>query len=161
MWLIWKICFKSHVFKCLLILIHCVWMHLLILWYHCGCIYICLIRCCGALLTWPDQWGATSVLLVSGCTSAVAGVFHWVWVTALGLWAAACLGVVGATDGCTCCTASEVDGVVMGCPATSTLGVSQVWHHLGDIHECGLMLVFTQLHQWLWWCMSHDWLHIL
>ena len=40
---------------------------------------------------------------------------------ALGLWAAACLGVVGATDGCTvgavgiCCTASEVDGVVTSC----------------------------------------------
>ena len=51
-------------------------------------------------------------------------------VSSAGLLAAACLGVVGATDGCTagavgaCCsrTASEVDGVVMGCPATSTLG---------------------------------------
>ena len=52
------------------------------------------------------------------------------WVAAVGLWAAACLGVAGATDGCTegavgaccSCTASEVDGVVIGCPATSTLG---------------------------------------
>ena len=58
----------------------------------------------------------------------VTGVFCWVWVAAVGLQAAACLGVAGATDGCTtgavgaCCTASEVDGVVMGCPATSTLG---------------------------------------
>ena len=60
----------------------------------------------------------------------VTGVFYWVWVAAVGLWAAACLGVAGATDGCTAgavgaccsCTASEVDGVVTGCPATSTLG---------------------------------------
>ena len=44
--------------------------------------------------------------------------------------AAACLGAAGATGGCTAgavgaccsCTASEVDGVVTGCPATSTLG---------------------------------------
>ena len=41
---------------------------------------------------------------------------------------ACCLGVVRATGGCTvgamggCCTASEVDRVVMGCSATSTLG---------------------------------------
>ena len=46
---------------------------------------------------------------------------------AVGLWAAACLAVVGATDGCAVgavgahLTASEVDGVVTGCPATSTL----------------------------------------
>ena len=51
----------------------------------------------------------------------VTGVFRWVWVAAVGLWAAACLGVAGATGGCTvgavgaCCTASEVDGVVTGC----------------------------------------------
>ena len=59
----------------------------------------------------------------------VTGVFRWVRVAAVGLRAAACLGVVGATDGCTAeavgvccsCTASE-DGVVIGCPATSTLG---------------------------------------
>ena len=84
----------------------------------------------GALLTWPDQWGVTSVLPVSGWTSVIAGVLHWVWVAAVGLWAAACLGVAGATDGCTVgavgaccsCTASEVDGVVTGYPATSTLG---------------------------------------
>ena len=51
------------------------------------------------------------------------------WVAVVGLQAAACLDGVGATDGCTVaavgaccsCTASEVDGVVMGCPATSTL----------------------------------------
>ena len=60
----------------------------------------------------------------------VTGVFHWVWVAAVGLRAAACLGVAGATGGCTAealgvcysCTASEIDGVVIGCPATSTLG---------------------------------------
>ena len=60
----------------------------------------------------------------------VTGVFRWVRVAAVGLWAAACLGVAGATGGCTAeavgtccsCTASEVDGVVIGCPATSTLG---------------------------------------
>ena len=50
------------------------------------------------------------------------------WVAAAGLWAADCLGVVGVTDGCTVgavgahCTASEVDGVVTGGPATSTSG---------------------------------------
>ena len=48
-------------------------------------------------------------------------------VAAVGFQAAACLGVVEATDGCTagvvgaCCTASEVEGVMTGCPATSTL----------------------------------------
>ena len=60
----------------------------------------------------------------------VTGVFCWVRVAAVGLQAAACLGVAGATGGCTVgavgaccsCTASEVDGVVIGCPATSTLG---------------------------------------
>ena len=91
-------------------------------------IYICSIRC-GALLIRPDWQSATSVLPVGGLTSVVTGVFHWVWV-AVGLRAAACLGVTGATDGCTAgavgaccsCTASEVDGVVTGCPATSTLG---------------------------------------
>ena len=49
------------------------------------------------------------------------------WVAAVGLRAAACLGVAGATGGCTAgavgayCTAAVVDGVVTGCPATSTL----------------------------------------
>ena len=60
----------------------------------------------------------------------VTGAFRWVRVAAVGLRAAACLGVVGATGGCTAgavgaccsCTASEVDGVVIGCPPTSTLG---------------------------------------
>ena len=50
----------------------------------------------------------------------VTVVFHWVRVAAVGLQAAACLGVAGAKDGCTAgavgvcysCTASEVDGVV-------------------------------------------------
>ena len=72
----------------------------------------------------------TTVLPVGGCTSAVTGVLHWVRVAAVGLRAAVYLGVVGATGGCTegvvgaccSCTASEVDGVVTGCPATSTLG---------------------------------------
>ena len=36
----------------------------------------------------------------SGFTSAGAGVIHWLQVAAVGLWAAACLGVTGATDGC-------------------------------------------------------------
>ena len=93
-------------------------------------IYICSIRRCGALQTRPDRRGATSVLPVGGWTSVVTGVFRWVRVAAVGLRAAACLGVAGATDGCTAgavgaccsCTASEVDGVVIGCPATSTLG---------------------------------------
>ena len=62
----------------------------------------------------------TSILPVGGCTSAVSGAFHWIWVAALGLWSAACLGIVGAVGAC--CTASEVDGVVTGCPVTSTLG---------------------------------------
>ena len=60
----------------------------------------------------------------------VTVIFCWVRVAAVGLRAAACLGVAGATGGCTVgavgaccsCTASEVDGVVTGCPATSTLG---------------------------------------
>ena len=48
-------------------------------------------------------------------------------VAAIGLWAAACLKVVGATDGCAtgavgaCLSASEVAGVVTGCLATSSL----------------------------------------
>ena len=106
-------------------------------------IYICSIRHCGALLTQPDRRGVTSVLLVSGWTSVVAGVFRWVRVAAVGLQAAACLGVAGATDGCTagavgaCCTASEVDGVVTGCPATSTLG-------------CMSGLTASGWHSWMW-----------
>ena len=124
-------------------------------------IYICSIRHCGALLTWPDQQGATKVLLVSGWTSVVTDVFCLVWVAAVGLWAAACLGVAGAVGACCSCTVSEVDGVVTGCPATSTLvcvsgltasgWCSWMWSHA---HH-------TLLHQWLWWCMSHDQLHIL
>ena len=62
-------------------------------------IYICSIRCCGALLTQPDRQGVISVLPVGGWTSVVTGVFHWMWVAAVGLQAAACLGVAGATDG--------------------------------------------------------------
>ena len=93
-------------------------------------IYICSIRHCGALLTRPERRGATTVLPVGGWTSVLTGVFCWVQVAAVGLWAAACLGVAGATYGCTAgavgaccnCTAYEVDGVVTGCPATSTLG---------------------------------------
>ena len=64
-------------------------------------IYICSIRHCGALLIRPDQRGATSVLPVSGGTSAIAGVFRWVWVAAVGHQAVACLGVVGTTGICT------------------------------------------------------------
>ena len=37
----------------------------------------------------------------------------------------------------------------------------QAWQHLDDIHECGLVLICTQLHQWLWRCRNHDQLHIL
>ena len=128
MWLILKICFMSSVFVRSWSVV-------------CGCIcsschiiavdiYICSIRHCGTLLTWPDRRGATSVLPVGGWTSVVTGVFHRICIAAVGLWAAACLGVAGATDGCTAgavgaccsCTAFEVDGVVTGCPATSTFG---------------------------------------
>ena len=35
------------------------------------------------------------------------------------------------------------------------------WQHLDDIHECGPVLICTQLHQWIWWCRSHDLLHVL
>ena len=75
-------------------------VHLLILSHRHGCIYICSIRRCGALLKRLDRRGVTTVLPVGGCTSAVAGVFHWVRVAAVGLQAAACMGVAGATDGC-------------------------------------------------------------
>ena len=75
-------------------------VHLLILSHCHGCIYICFIRHRGASLTQPDWHSVTSVLPVSAGTSAVAGVIHWVWVAAVGLWAAACVGVAGATDGC-------------------------------------------------------------
>ena len=104
---------------------------LLILSHRCGCIYICLIRHCGALLTQPDRQGMTSVLLVGARASAVAGVLCWVWVAAVGFWAAAYLDV--ATGGYTmvavgaCCTASEVDRVVTDCLATSTLGCVSGW----------------------------------
>ena len=50
-------------------------------------------KACGALLTRPDRRGVTSFLLVGGCTTVVTGVFRWVWVAAVGLRAAACLGV--------------------------------------------------------------------
>ena len=48
-------------------------------------------------------------------------------IAAVGLQAAACLGIAGERDCCTVgavgayCTAAEVDGVVTSCPATSTL----------------------------------------
>ena len=32
---------------------------------------------------------------------------------------------------------------------------------LGDVHECGFMPICTQFHQSPWWCMGHDWLHVL
>ena len=41
----------------------------------------------------------TTVLPVGSYAFAVAGVFCWVWVAAVGLWAAACLVVVGPTGG--------------------------------------------------------------
>ena len=79
----------------------------------------------------------------AGCqTSTVAGVVCSVQVAALGLWATACLGVAGVTVGCTMgavgasCMASGIDGVVTGCPATSTLRCmsasgwwSRMWSH--------------------------------
>ena len=160
-----KICFMSSVFRSWSIV--------------CGCtcsschivpvdIYICSIRRCGALLTWPDRQGVTSVLPVGGWTSVVTGVFRWVRVAAVGLRAAACLGVVGATDGCT----AEAVGACCSCTVLRLMewwqvvqplqpgGACQAWQHLGDVHECGLMLICIQLHQWLWRCMSHDQLHV-
>ena len=106
--------------------IHCVWLRLLILSHHRGCIYMCLIRHCGALIVQADRLGVTSVLPVC-CTSAQAGVFRWVQAAAVGLRAAACMGVAGATDGCAveavgAFTAAAGDGVLTGCAVTSTLG---------------------------------------
>ena len=133
-------------------------------------IYICSIRHCGASLTEPDRWGVTSVLPVGGWTSVVAGAFYWVWVAAVGLWAATCLGVVGATDGCTVgavgtccsCTASEVDGVVMSCPATSTLGcmsglTAPGWH--SQMWSCARLysapsITLTMYEPWLAACTT-------
>ena len=49
------------------------------------------------------------------------------WVAAVELWAAVCIGVAQATCGCAAgaagarWSASEVEGVVTGCPVTSTL----------------------------------------
>ena len=75
-------------------------------------------------------WCLTDMTRSARCDNSSAG---W-WLNICGyrclLLGAACLGVAGATDGCTAgavgaccsCTASEVDGVVTGCPATSTLG---------------------------------------
>ena len=51
-------------------------------------------------MTQLNWQGVTIVLLVGGCTSAVVGVFCWVQVAAVGLQAAACFGVAGATGGC-------------------------------------------------------------
>ena len=70
------------------------------------------------------------------------------WVAAVGLRAAACLGVVGATDGCAAramgayCTASEVNGVVTGCPATSTLGCvsDSIWVTFTNVISCSSVL---------------------
>ena len=114
-------------------IIHCAWLYLLILSHHCGCIYMCLTRHCGALIVQADQQGATSVLPVC-CMSAKADVFYWVWAATVGLQAAACRSVTGAIDGCameavrafraavgTACLAAA-DGVLTGCSATSTLG---------------------------------------
>ena len=75
-------------------------VHLLNLSHHHSCIYICSIRCCDTLLTPPDWQGVTSVLLIGGCASAVAGAIYWVQVATLELWVVACFCIVGATDGC-------------------------------------------------------------
>ena len=83
----------------------------------------------------------TSVLLVGGCTSVVAGVIHWVQVTATGLWTAACLGVATATDCCTVgavaayCTASEVDGLSS--------------HFNLGVHVMGSRLLLYRKNMWL------------
>ena len=117
--------------------------------------YICSIRHCGALMTWPDQWSVTIVLLVGGWTSVVTVVFCWVRVTAVGLQTTACLGVVGATDGCTVgavgvccsCTASKVDGVVtftnvVSCSSvlSSTNDFDDVWAMIGCMYYSHCLL---------------------
>ena len=129
-------------------------------------IYTCSIRCCGALLTWADQWGATSVLSVSGWTYAVVGAFCWMQVAALGLWATACLGVVGATDGCTAravaasCTASEVDGVVIGCPPLQPwcvcvcVRLDSIWVMFTNVISCSSLLSSTNNFDDVWAMIS-------
>ena len=79
-----------------------------------------------------DRRGATSLPVCF--TSAHAGVFHWVCAAAVGLQAAACMVVAGATDGCAVgavgaftaavgtADLAAADGVLAGCSATSTLG---------------------------------------
>ena len=114
-----------------------------------------------------DQWGVTTVLLVSDWTSAVAGVFCWVQDAALGLWAAACsVGCCGSNRWLYCGSSGYLLYYFWGWWSGDRLSFEpwcacQAWQHLGDVHECGLMLICAQLHQWLWQCGSHDWLHIL
>ena len=122
----------SIVFECLSMVIHCARLRLLILSHHRGCMYICSIRHCGALIVQADRRGATSLPVCF--TSAHAGVFRWVWAAAVGLRAAACMVVAGATDGCAVgavgaftaavgtADLAAADGVLAGCSATSTLG---------------------------------------
>ena len=90
-------------------------------------------------------------------------------VAAVGLWAAACLGVAGATDGCTAgavgaccsCTASEVDGVVTGCPATSTFGVcvrlDSIWVTFTNVVSCSPVLSIKPdipINVYTWFCLN-------
>ena len=85
----------------------------------------------------------------------VTGVFRWVRVAAVGLRAAACLAVAGATGGCTAgavgaccsCTASEVDGVVIGLSSHFNLGVrvrlDSIWVMFTNVVSCSPVLSST------------------
>ena len=92
--------------------------------------YLCVLnRCCRTLMLWVDCQGVTSVLLVC-CTSAHAGVFHWVWAAAVGWKAVACMGDAGAKDVCavgavsafTAAWFATTDVMLTGCSVTSTSG---------------------------------------
>ena len=85
----------------------------------------------------------------------ITGVFRWVWVAAVGLQAAACLGVVGATDGCTAeavgvccsCTASEVDGIGDRLSSHFNLGVrvrlDSIWVTFTNVVSCSSVFSST------------------
>ena len=114
-------------------------------------IYICSMRHCGTLLTRPDRRGATSVLPVGGCTSVVTGVFRWVWVAAVGLRAATCLGIAGATGGCTagavgaCCSckASEVDRLSSYFNLVVCVMLDSIWMTFTNVVSCSSVFSST------------------
>ena len=87
--------------------------------------------------------------------SAHAGIFCWVWAAAVGLQAAACMGVVGATDGCvmgavgafTAAVSSDclaaADGVLSHLHLGMHVWLDSIWVTFMNVVSCSSVLSST------------------